>query len=307
MCAETQYIFPPRRELGRTGFTATRMGIGDLADRDVPMEEGVATVRRAMDAGLNVIDTAPGYEDGFSEQIVGEALQGRRDGMFVIDKIDHIDRPVAGQVDQSLGRLQMDRVDCFVFHGVSHEDGWKEIVTERMDELDAQIRAGKCRFRGISSHNPDVMRDAVESGLCDIAMFPVGPFVDPRYVEQILPLCRKNRVGSVCFKAFGAGKLLGDTEGYGRPLSRRPRGKTGSGGQEAEPVLPHLSVAECLHYVFTCDPDVALLGLSSPDEQDVAFAAAADYTERLDQQQMDDIRQRATVAIEGKGDAWWNA
>jgi aryl-alcohol dehydrogenase-like predicted oxidoreductase len=66
--------FSPRRELGRTGFHATVIGVGDLADRAVPLERCVATLRRAMDAGLNLVDTAPGYEDGYSEEIVGEAL-----------------------------------------------------------------------------------------------------------------------------------------------------------------------------------------------------------------------------------------
>ncbi len=68
--------FSPRRELGRTGFIASALGIGDLADRSLPLETCVATLRRAIDAGLNVVDTAPGYEDGYSEQIVGEAGQG---------------------------------------------------------------------------------------------------------------------------------------------------------------------------------------------------------------------------------------
>jgi 1-deoxyxylulose-5-phosphate synthase len=49
----------PRRPLGRTGFVATALGIGDLADRSVPLEACVATARRALAAGLNVIDTAP--------------------------------------------------------------------------------------------------------------------------------------------------------------------------------------------------------------------------------------------------------
>jgi aryl-alcohol dehydrogenase-like predicted oxidoreductase len=59
--------FAPRRVLGRTGFVATVLGIGDVADRSLSLETCVATVRRAIDAGLNLIDTAPGYEDGFSE------------------------------------------------------------------------------------------------------------------------------------------------------------------------------------------------------------------------------------------------
>ena len=70
-------IFTARRELGQTGFQATQLGIGDLADRNVPFAECVATLQRALDAGLNVVDTAPMYEAGYSEEIVGAALRGR--------------------------------------------------------------------------------------------------------------------------------------------------------------------------------------------------------------------------------------
>ena len=51
--------FAPRRPLGRTGFVATRLGAGDVADRSLPLERCVATLRRALDAGLNIVDTAP--------------------------------------------------------------------------------------------------------------------------------------------------------------------------------------------------------------------------------------------------------
>src|SRR5207245_9265031 len=97
----------------------TILGIGDLADRQLSLQQLVATVRRALDAGLNLIDTAPGYEDGYSEQIVGQALKGCRDGVFVIDKIDSLDQPVAPQIEASLTRLQMDYTDLFVFHNLS--------------------------------------------------------------------------------------------------------------------------------------------------------------------------------------------
>src|SRR3954468_17745873 len=87
--------FSPRRALGRTGFVATALGIGDLADRRLPIEQCIATAKRAIDAGLNLIDTAPGYEDGYSEQIVGMAVKTvARDHIFVIDKIDQLTDPV---------------------------------------------------------------------------------------------------------------------------------------------------------------------------------------------------------------------
>jgi len=304
--------FSPRRELGRTGFIATRLGIGDLADRNVPLETCVATLRRALDAGLNVVDTAPNYEDGYSEQIVGAALAGRRSGVFLIDKVDHVDRPVRPQVGESLGRLGLPGVDLFVFHSVSAPEVYEQLLRPggAWQELEACRAVGLCRFIGLSSHDPRVLRAALDRGGADVLMFPVGPFVDGRYTDEILPLARERAVGSVCFKTFGAGKLLGDSSGYGRPLAERPRGKLSSGGldsagDEAEPSLPRLAVEECVAYTLTLDPDVALLGMSFPNEQDAAFAAA-EHFQPLSAAELQATRARAAQAVEGKGACWWN-
>jgi predicted aldo/keto reductase-like oxidoreductase len=94
-----------KRKLGSTGFNATLLGIGDLADRSVPLAKCVAIIHRAMDFGLNLIDTVPGYEDGYSEAIVG-----------------------APQMDASLGRLGLDMVDLFVFHAVSALQQWEKLA-----------------------------------------------------------------------------------------------------------------------------------------------------------------------------------
>ena len=301
--------FQPRRQLGKTKFTATVLGIGDIADRNVPIETCVETVRRAMDAGLNVIDTAPGYEDGYSEEIVGRALQGRRESMFVIDKIDRPDQPVMPQIDASLQRLGIECVDCFVLHGCSTIDGWARAIENggHMDQLHGARRAGKLRYRGISSHHPDVLRQAVLSSLCDIVMFPIGAGCDARYMTEILPLAKQCHVGTVCFKTFGAGKLLGDTPGYNQPLRERPRGKVSSGGDDVGegPVLPHMSVADCLHYTLTHDPDVALLGLSYPNEQDTAFQGALEFAP-LPDERLAQLRRDALDALQEKGPCWWN-
>jgi aryl-alcohol dehydrogenase-like predicted oxidoreductase len=296
-----------KRPLGKTGAAVSRLGIGDVADRTVPLKQCVATVRRAMDAGLNLIDTAPGYEAGYSEQIVAAALRGRREGMFVIDKIDHLDRPVAPQVDASLRALRLETVDLFAFHSVSTLADWRRVAATGLEELARCQAAGKVRFRGISSHHPGVLRRALASGRCDVIMFPVGPFVDPRYVRDILPRARALGVGTVGFKTFGAGKLLGDTTGYNQPLQARPRGKFSSGGRApAGPAqLPRLGVAECLHYTLTLDPDVALLGMSFPNEQDTVFAAYTAFRP-LAARQLAAIRRRAARAIRGKGPCWWN-
>jgi hypothetical protein len=80
-----------------------------------------------------------------------------------------------------------------------------------------------------------------------------------------------------------------------------------SGGKAAEgvPELPHLTVEECVRYTLTCDPDVALLGMSFPNEQDTALRAAREF-QPLSPAELADVRRRATLAMAGKGRTWWN-
>jgi len=300
--------FRPRRPLGRTGFLATVLGQGDVADRSVPKDQCVRTIRRALEAGVNVLDTAPLYEDGYSEEIVGAAVRGRRDGVLVVDKIDHLDRPVGPQLDESLERLDLPAVDVLLFHAVPDLPAWKRLAEPGggMAELAEEVKRGRTRWGGISSHHPDVLTAALDSELCDVLLFPVGPVCDPRHVDEILPRARRMGVGTIGMKAFAGGKLLGDTEGYGRPLSDRPRGKLSSGGlDDARPSLPRLAVETCVRYAMTCDPDVVLLGLSFENEQDAAFAAAAHYTPMSAEEQAE-TRRRAAEAARGKGRVWWD-
>ncbi|MBI1293155.1 aldo/keto reductase [bacterium] len=300
--------FSPRRLLGRTGFVASRLGIGDLADRSIAKADLVSWLHRLMDAGLNVIDTAPGYESGYSEEVVGAALKGRREGMFLVDKIDLKDQPVAPQVEGSLRALDVEAIDLMVFHGVSSLAEWERLAASGgpFDELDDCIRAGKARFAGISCHDPVALSAAIRSGRCDVVLFPVGAAVDRRYIRECLPLCREHGVGSICFKTFGAGKLLGDTMGYGVPLKERPRGKVGSGGADVvASELPRLTVEACVRYTLTIDPDVALLGLSMPNEQDAALLAAAAFLP-MSPDELAATEEAAAIAIQGKGRIHWN-
>lgn len=300
--------FQPRRSLGRTGFVATAVGQGDVADRSIPRDRCVAIVRRALDAGINVVDTAPMYEDGYSEEIVGEALRGRREGVLLVDKVDDLGAPVAPQLDASLSRLGLPSIDLVLFHAVPDLETWGRLASPDggLAQLDREIARGRARFRGISSHHADVLAAAVDSGLCDAIMFPVGPIGDPRYAGDVLPRARARGVGTIGMKVFAGGKLLGDTEGYQRPLASRPRGKLSSGGvDDAEPTLPRLPVRDCLRYALTLGPDVTLLGLSFENEQDAAFAAAADAPP-MSARELDEFRARAVEAARGKGRVWWD-
>jgi hypothetical protein len=135
--------FAPRREFGRTGFGATVLGIGDRADRSVPIEACVATARRALDTGLNVIDTAPNYEDRYSEEIVGRAVRGRRrDAVFVIDKIDRHEEPIGPKIDGALDRLGLDHVVAFVVHNLSSLDAFSGCATSAAVHRTVESGAG---------------------------------------------------------------------------------------------------------------------------------------------------------------------
>lgn len=288
-------LVSPRRQLGRTGFLATPIGAGDLADPSLGLDTCASTLRRAVDAGINVVDTAPVYEDGLSERIVGRALTGIRAGVFVIDKIDHFDRPVREQIAGSITRLGF-APDAFVFHSVSTLDAWETLAASGgpFDHMERERRQGACRFVGLSTHHPDVARRAIDSGRCDVVLLPVGPYVDRRYLE-LLPRAARAGVGTVGFKAFGAGRLVTITEGYGRPLP-----------PDAPPLTaPRLSIEACLHATLTLDPDVQLLGLSTPAEQDEALAALARFSP-LAPNELEAIRRDAAAAMEGTGKAWWN-
>ncbi|MFM2310113.1 MAG: hypothetical protein RLY87_2235 [Chloroflexota bacterium] len=294
------------RSLGNTGFQASRIGAGDLADRSLPIEVCVATLQRAIAWGVNIIDTAPGYEDGYSEEIVGRAIAHRRDQLFVVTKIDELQEAVEPQLYASLDRLQTDYVDGYVYHGLSDMDTYLALREreEGFRAVNALKARGFVRNVGISSHNPTVLMQALRDGVCDIAMFPVGPFVHPQYIQMVLPEAKARGVGSICFKTFGAGKLVTDTTGYGQPLVARPRGKlsAGAGGSSGS---RNMTVADCVQYTLTHDPDVALIGMSFPAEQDMVRAAYESFRP-ADHAELTRIEQCAADARQGKGPCWWN-
>jgi 1-deoxyxylulose-5-phosphate synthase len=90
--------------------------------------------------------------------------------------------------------------DMRVFDRLCHPGG-------AFDPLADAVKAGKCPFRGLSSHGPDTLRAALTTGVCDIVLFPVGPFVDERYVTDTMPLARSLSAWAPGFRTLGAAEL----------------------------------------------------------------------------------------------------
>jgi aryl-alcohol dehydrogenase-like predicted oxidoreductase len=133
----------------------------------------IAVIRAALDAGINYIDTAPGYGDGHSESIIGEATKDRRDQFVLATKVGYrgmTDDDVAASVKASLHRLQTDFIDIIQFHGGMYE-------AEDMDNilggglLDALLRLreeGVVRFVGFTVEEPWTARPLIASGQFDV-------------------------------------------------------------------------------------------------------------------------------------------
>src|SRR6266566_4165547 len=153
----------PRRRLGHTGEMVSMVGLGGfhLVRPELPEAESIRIVRAAIDNGLNFLDNCWDYNGGQSEVRMGKALRdGYRQRAFLMTKIDGRDKTAAAsQLNESLRRLQTDRIDLLQFHEVIRdsdpdrifaEDGGMEAV------LEAQ-KAGKIRFIGFTGHkSPDI-------------------------------------------------------------------------------------------------------------------------------------------------------
>lgn len=170
---------------GRTGLQVTRIalggypfgGVNKARDWDPFSLEGraiaISTVHAALDAGINYIDTAPGYGNGNSEVIVGAAMQGRRDQAFIATKVGYRGlsaQDVTASVEGSLRRLRTDVIDVIQFHGGMYEP---EDVTHilhdgLLEALVALRERGQVRFIGFTVEEPWTARPLLASGLFDV-------------------------------------------------------------------------------------------------------------------------------------------
>ncbi len=215
--ADDPAVLPiPTIELGKTGRKLPRLGIGCFplanSDRDV----AISVLRRAFDAGVRYVDTAPSYGDGESERRVGEALAGQpRDEFFLATKT--LERTADGaraELERSLARLGVDHVDSVQCHEV-HDD------FEQLFEKDGVI-AGLAKARdeklvkhvGFTCHrNPHYAIDAAARFDFATALVPVNP-IDPQrmsFIRTFLPVAEARGIAVIAMKVFGGGSLLKST------------------------------------------------------------------------------------------------
>ncbi len=136
---------------------ALGMGTWNIGDDRSSRAEEIATLQLGLDLGLRLIDTAEMYGEGLSEQLVGEAIAGRRDEVFLVTKVYPHNagrRDAVAACERSLRRLRTDRIDLYLLH-------WRGGVplAETMEAFLALQQAGKIRHFGVSNLDLDDMRE----------------------------------------------------------------------------------------------------------------------------------------------------
>ncbi|WP_433634755.1 aldo/keto reductase [Nocardia sp. CA-120079] len=224
------------RTLGRTGVRISPFVLGTMnfgGGRTAP-DESIALIHRALDAGINAIDTADTYSRGESETIVGRALHGRRDQVILASKFHNpVDddpthrgnsrRWLTRAVEDSLRRLNTDHLDLYQVHR-------PEAVTdidETVGALDDLVRAGKIRYYGTSVFAPGELievqwaADKRKLNRPATEQVPYSPLV--RGIErETLPIARRYGLGVLTYGPLAAGWLSGRYRiGAAQPPSHR--------------------------------------------------------------------------------------
>ena len=212
----------PYRTLGRTGENVSIVGIGGyhLGRPGVTASESIRIIRKGLEEGINFLDNCWDYNNGESEIRMGHALRdGYRKKAFLMTKIDGRDKVTASkQINQSLERLQTDRIDLLQFHEIIRESDPDRIFAPggAMEAVMQAQKDGKVRFIGFTGHkSPDVHLKMLETASAhkftfDSVQMPLN-VMDAHYNSfeaKVLPVLVKQNIGVLGMKPMGDPYIL---------------------------------------------------------------------------------------------------
>jgi aryl-alcohol dehydrogenase-like predicted oxidoreductase len=213
-----------KRQLGKEGPMLTEIGLGTWAIGGPwewgwgPQDDGdsINTIHKALELGINWIDTAPSYGLGHSEEIIGRAIKGRREKIFIATKcglvwkdnaagkVENNGNPksILKEAEDSLRRLQTDTIDLYQIHWpdpqIPVEKSWQVLIKLR--------ESGKVRYIGVSNFNTQRL-EACEKLKQVNSLQPPYSLLNRRVEQKILPWCLENKTGVVAYSPIQSGLL----------------------------------------------------------------------------------------------------
>jgi len=218
-------------------FGSTKRSVGVIGQgtwyiEDGDRREAVAALRRGLDLGMNHIDTAEMYGDGAAEAVVGEAMAGRRDEVFLVSKVLPHNASRAGTLaacERSLRHLKTDRLDCYLLH-------WRgrHPLAETIGAFAELMRAGKILGWGVSNFDTGDLDEALAAaaavaGAGAIACNQVLYHLGERHIEHaVIPWCETHGVAVTGYSPFGHDDFPSSRSAGGQVLAEiaRARGAT---------------------------------------------------------------------------------
>lgn len=212
------------RQFGKTDMQITPIGLGAWAIGGGDYvsgwgtqddQESVETIKRALDLGINWIDTAPVYGMGRSEEVVGQAIKGR-EKPYIFTKCSLLwneKRQISNslqaaslhrEVDASLKRLGVDVIDLYQIHWPNPdpdiEEGWSTLANIK--------KAGKVRHIGVSNFSVEQLRRAEKIAPVETLQPPYS-LINSAVDKEILPYCQKQNIGTIVYSPMASGLLTG--------------------------------------------------------------------------------------------------
>jgi diketogulonate reductase-like aldo/keto reductase len=183
-------------------------GTWHLAEGKHPRDEEIRALRVGLDLGMTLIDTAEMYADGGAEELVGEAIAGRREEVFLVSKVLPQNATGPGTIaacERSLRRLRTDRIELYLLH-------WRESVPlqETVEAFQELVRTGKIRHWGVSNFDVSDMRELVALPFgSDVSTDQVLYNLTRRGIEYgLLPWCSKRNIPVMAYSPIEQGRML---------------------------------------------------------------------------------------------------
>ncbi len=207
----------PTRPLGKTGHQVSLFSLGGQATLERPNrhDDAIAIINRALDLGVNYIDTANQYGSGVSEEYIGMVMKERRKEVFLATKShDFTYDGTMRLVEQSLNRLQTDYIDLYQHHYLDGEGRFERLrapdsARQAFEKLKAE---GVIGHIGITGHSSRLLADLIEEYPYECALITLNParavMNDVEHLDRFFKLTAEKEMGVIAMKVFGGGGLM---------------------------------------------------------------------------------------------------